>query len=923
MRVLQQRALALVAWAAAAWLLASWNWLEAESQANVRVALSVSPKEAEPDVVGLVDVRRGADVSGRGASRGNQLPLIARPLGMFHWSPVTDDGVEGFIFDSTSKNLAAIRCTHQPSPWVGDYAFFDVMPVVLPEVPGVPVRMDWPGALLSPHYADIELSSLCKGGQCARVQLTATERGGVVRGVYPADLALKYGLRCAHLSGLAGEQVGPRTFRLSGVAGRWSVYQRNTNVLMFVVVEISVSGHGGLVFEDNRGLVTWRSVNGTRAEERDDMVVEARVGTSFLSHAMARLALRRELGARPFPSLLAEGRAAWQALLGRVTARAGAEQPWAEERELRTMLYTALYRALLFPRQLGELDEQGRLVHWSPYEWSTDTTRRAHPGPLSTDSGFWDSYITVYPLLHLFYPDLAEQVLEGWVSAVRESPTRSLAQWASPHSVDSMNGAMGEVSLAEAIVNGALGRDSEAVAYAYLLQNSMLPRGDRTEPGDGGASAAQAGSAASRFAPLTDMPMRAPPAEEAAREDKILQEDAADEAERRAFRARLERMTMPQAKLETSGEARSDPYEPTGFPEPLPLESEPPRRAHLGLYERLGFLPSRVGHSVSLSQSYYLSDWAVAQAARKLGDEVTARKLGERSRGWRELFDPVLKMFRPRSQLGAFVAHPLRSIASDKDGAFDEFWWNEAFTEGGPWQYRFFVPHDPQGLRREYEAPPPRAAKPPVKTPAAHRVLDTDAPSVLCLRLREMMSAPAHIEANAMLHEMTEMVELAFGQYAHGNQPSHHVLYMFAHAGCPLEGQRWLQYTLRALYGPAGFAGDEDNGEMSAWYALSSLGLFALAPGSGAYQLGAAPLFRSVTIRRPAALKSGRKVGTLTVRRDEALALVGDARGPDFEPARTARWRRPHGSEQLLDLAAGAVHIPYKELLEGGELVFA
>jgi hypothetical protein len=88
-RVLQQRALALVAWAAAARLLASWYWLEAESHASLRVALSVSPnsKEAERDVVGLVDVRRradvsgrGEDVSGRGASRGNQLPLIARPL---------------------------------------------------------------------------------------------------------------------------------------------------------------------------------------------------------------------------------------------------------------------------------------------------------------------------------------------------------------------------------------------------------------------------------------------------------------------------------------------------------------------------------------------------------------------------------------------------------------------------------------------------------------------------------------------------------------------------------------------------------------------------------------------------------------------------------------------------------------------------
>jgi predicted alpha-1,2-mannosidase len=759
------------------------------------------------DVVHFVDVKRGATVAYEEAnSRGNQLPLISRPLGMAHWSPVTADWLEDtpWIFNPASGLLTGIRCTHQPSPWIGDYAFFDVLPVLGAGA----VDMDWAAAAVLPHAGEIALTTLCNGTRCVSLQFASTKHGGIVRGVFPPGLSSLSGrgVQLRHLSELSGSQVGDRTYGVRGTARRFSNKLRDSSVLLFVALEVSVSGSGALAFSsDGSGAVSW-APGASPEDESSEMVVETRVGTSFLSYELAQLALRREAGTGlAYSALVAEGRAEWQALLGRVSANAGAEQPADEVLELKTMLYTSLYRSLLFPRQLGELGADGELVHWSPYAQAS-AAREPYPGPLSTDSGFWDAYITVYPLLHLVFPDLAEQVLEGWVNSLRESPVGRLSQWSSPHSVESMNGCMGDLSLAEAIVNGALGAQSTAAAYSYLRSESLE------------------------------------------------------------------------------------------------------RREHLALFDSLGFVPANVTHSVALSQNYYQTDWAVAQAARRLGDSSTAERLTARSRRWRELFDPSINFFRPKRDDRSFTGNPTKA------DSFNEFWWHDAFTEAGPWQYRFYVPHEPRGLREAYEQGAP-------KSRTAHPVLDGASPSTMCSRLRDMMSAPSDARSAYTFHEMNELRDQAFGQYAHGNQPSHHILYMFAHAGCPLEGQRWLQYTLRALYGPQGFAGDEDNGEMSAWYVLSSIGLFALAPGSGTYQIGAAPLFRSVTIQRPERLESGRKMGTLRIEREQSLPLLEDARESGFVPARRAMWR---GRTIPLDSQEDdAPSIRYSELLAGGTLSFA
>jgi predicted alpha-1,2-mannosidase len=120
-------------------------------------------------------------------------------------------------------------------------------------------------------------------------------------------------------------------------------------------------------------------------------------------------------------------------------------------------------------------------------------------------------------------------------------------------------------------------------------------------------------------------------------------------------------------------------------------------------------------------------------------------------------------------------------------------------------------------------------------------------------KLDRMLATPPYFDAadySHEIHEMTEMAAADFGQYAHSNQPVHHVLYLFAAAGQPWKTERWVRKVLDELYGPGpdGLPGDEDNGEMAAWYVLSALGFFPLCPGHPSYVLGS-PLFAKATLR--------------------------------------------------------------------------
>jgi len=160
------------------------------------------------------------------------------------------------------------------------------------------------------------------------------------------------------------------------------------------------------------------------------------------------------------------------------------------------------------------------------------------------------------------------------------------------------------------------------------------------------------------------------------------------------------------------------------------------------------------------------------------------------------------------------------------DGELDPIEWGHGFTEGNAVHYRFYAPHDIAGLTELHGG---RAN--------------------LCSRIQKMFSSSGDFHVGTYgteIHEMTEAAATGFGQYAHNNQPVHDVLYIAAAAGCKTLAHRYLREVMAKLYRSNSWSGDEDTGEMSSWYVLSSLGLFSLLPGSDDLILGSPEVSKAV-----------------------------------------------------------------------------
>jgi predicted alpha-1,2-mannosidase len=239
-------------------------------------------------------------------------------------------------------------------------------------------------------------------------------------------------------------------------------------------------------------------------------------------------------------------------------------------------------------------------------------------------------------------------------------------------------------------------------------------------------------------------------------------------------------------------------------------------RGSLEPYLKLGYVPSDGGRSgVAETLDYCYGDFCIAQVARALGKNEEAEQFLARSANWKKSFDTKTKFFRGKLSDGSWLE------------PFDPFEWGGPYVEGSAWQYRFNLPFDPAGLMAAYGG---REA--------------------FVRELESMFTTPPRFTVGrygAEIHEMSEMAAVDFGQYAHGNQPVHNVLYLFTMAGRRDRTQHYAHRVLEELYTPEGFAGDEDTGSMSAWYVLSALGLFAACPGSSQWTLGA-PFFDAAMI---------------------------------------------------------------------------
>lgn len=231
------------------------------------------------------------------------------------------------------------------------------------------------------------------------------------------------------------------------------------------------------------------------------------------------------------------------------------------------------------------------------------------------------------------------------------------------------------------------------------------------------------------------------------------------------------------------------------------------------LIMRYGYIPFDMGQSESVAKNmeYFLAYWSAAEVAGHLGHKEDSTALADISMNYRKLYDSRVGFMRALDRQGNFRT---------TDG-FNPCHQTSDYTEGNPWQYTFLVPHDVDGL---------------VELLGGKKAFEK--------KLDDLFLADSDLGEHAN-PDVTGLI----GQYAHGNEPSHHILYMYNYIGRPDKGQRKIRQVMDELYDdqPAGLCGNEDVGQMSAWYIMSALGFYQVEPCGGKYQLGC-PAVKEATI---------------------------------------------------------------------------
>lgn len=237
----------------------------------------------------------------------------------------------------------------------------------------------------------------------------------------------------------------------------------------------------------------------------------------------------------------------------------------------------------------------------------------------------------------------------------------------------------------------------------------------------------------------------------------------------------------------------------------------------MGLRKQYGYIPcDMMKESVAYDMEYAIADYGVAQVAKMVGDTAGYDYFTRRSHSYRNLFDPGTRFMRGKDSDGKF-REPFNPISSDHR--------NDDYCEGNAWQYTFLVPHDLTGLVGCFPSQEDFIAK-----------------------LDSLFTVDSQLEGDVISPDISGMI----GQYAHGNEPSHHIAYFYTMLGRPWQTADRVRQILGTLYTaqPDGLCGNEDVGAMSAWYVLSALGFYQVEPAGGRYYFGS-PLLDKATIKVP------------------------------------------------------------------------
>ena len=676
-------------------------------------AVKVNVKNAVDFVNPLV----GSD-SNPELSTGNTYPAIAMPWGMNFWVPQTGKMGDGWQYTYSAKKIRGLKQTHQPSPWINDYGQFSLLPTVGKPVFDEAKRASWfshKAEKATPYYYSVYLADYD-----VTAELCPTERAALMAFTFPktdqANVVIDAFDKGSYIQVIPSERkvIGFSTRNSGGVPDNF----RNYFVIEFDHdFDAFVSVKDGQLISANEqkgnhvgAIITFKTSQ--RGEK-----IQARVASSFISSAQAMQNLK-ELGQADMDQLKQQGRQRWNEVLGKIEVEDESID------HLRTF-YSCLYRSLLFPRAFYEKDAAGEIVHYSPYNGTVQK------GYMFTDTGFWDTFRCLFPLLNLMYPSENVKIQEGLANTYKESGF--LPEWASPGHRGCMVGNNSASVVADAYLSGLRGYDMETLWQAVVHGTQAV---------------------------------------------------------------------HPQVNS-------------TG-------------RLGYEYYNKLGYVPYdvKINESVARTLEYAYDDWCIYQLGKALGKSAKELKpFAKRAMNYQKVFDKETNLMRGRLKNGKFMS------------PFNPLKWGDAFTEGNAWHYTWSVFHDPQGLIQLMGG-----------KDAFNQMLD----SVFIL-------PPVFDNSyyGYTIHEIREMQVMDMGNYAHGNQPIQHAIYLYGYSGQPWKTQYWIRQVMDKLYTPApdGYCGDEDNGQTSAWYVFSAMGFYPVCPGSGQYVLGT-PYFKSMKLH----LENGKEV---------------------------------------------------------------
>lgn len=395
-------------------------------------------------------------------STGNTYPAIALPWGMNFWVPQTGNMGDGWTYVYTADKIKGFKQTHQPSPWMNDYGQFSIMPITSEAVFDQEKRASWfshKAEIAKPYYYSVYLAD-----HDVTTEITPTERAAMFRFTFPESdesyVIVDAFDRGSYVKIIPEENkiIGYTTRNSGGVPDNFKNYFVVVFDKPFDYVATSANNEirkGELEAKENHA----GSVVGFSTLKNE--LVHVRVASSFISFEQAELNLR-ELGNSSFDQIVQKGRDTWNDILGKI------EIEDDNVDNLRTF-YSCLYRSVLFPRSFFEIDVNGDVMHYSPYNG------QVLPGYMFTDTGFWDTFRCLFPFLNLMYPSMNEKMQEGLVNAYKESGF--LPEWASPGHRDCMVGNNSASVVSDAYVKGLRGYDIELLWEALKhASDNALPR---------------------------------------------------------------------------------------------------------------------------------------------------------------------------------------------------------------------------------------------------------------------------------------------------------------------------------------------------------------------------------------------------------------------------------------------------------------